>query len=87
MNANEVKIRESELAKFETAATLTVEILILTKEIKTEIDLAAQCTERQNLCGYRTHRDKATRAYKECYVLREKLREEIEKIKEEKEEK
>lgn len=46
MNANEIKIRESELAKFETAATLTVEILILTKEIKTEIDLAAQCTER-----------------------------------------
>ena len=82
MNANEVKIRESELAKFETAATLTVEILILTKEIKTEIDLAAQCTERQNLCGYRTHRDKAPRAYKECYVLRDKLREELLRLRE-----
>lgn len=78
---------KASLQNLKRAATLTVEILILTKEIKTEIDLAAQCTERQNLCGYRTHRDKATRAYKECYVLREKLREEIEKIKEEKEEK
>lgn len=82
MNANEIKIRESELAKFESAATLTVEILILTKEIKTEIDLAAQCTERQNLCGYRAHRDKATRAYKECYVLREKLRDELRRLRE-----
>lgn len=82
MNANEIKIRESELAKFESSATLTVEILILTKEIKTEIDLAAQCTERQNLCGYRAHRDKATRAYKECYVLREKLRDELRRLRE-----
>ena len=87
MNADEIKINSSDLKNFQNAAIIAAEITILKAEIESYTKDAWKAIKKTDLKGYRKIREKLAATYSEIYVLQDKLRDEIEKIKKEKEEK
>ena len=87
MNADEIKINSSDLKNFQNAAIIAAEIAILKAEIESYTKDALKAIKKTDLKGYQKIREKLAATYSEIYVLQDKLRDEIEKIKKEKEEK
>lgn len=87
MNADEIKINSSDLKNFQNAAIIAAEITILKAEIESYTKDALKAIKKTDLKGYRKIREKLAAAFNEIYVLQDKLRDEIKKIKKEKEEK
>lgn len=87
MNANEIMLEKGKLDRFETISYLSAEIKILREEIESYTKDAVKAIKKTDLKGYRKIREKLAATYSEIYVLQDKLRDEIEKIKKEKEEK
>ena len=87
MNADEIKINSSDLKNFQNAAIIAAEITILKAEIESYTKDAVKAIKKTDLKGYRKNREKLAAAFNEIYVLQDKLRDEIEKTKKEKEEK
>ena len=87
MNAEEIKINSSDLKNFQNAAIIAAEITILKAEIESYTKDALKAIKKTDLKGYQKIREKLAATYSEIYVLQDKLRDEIEKIKKEKEEK
>ena len=87
MNADEIKINRSDLKNFQNAAIIAAEITILKAEIESYTKDAVKAIKKTDLKGYQKIREKLAATYSEIYVLQDKLRDEIKKIKKEKEEK
>ena len=83
MELGEIYLKSEDLNAYDTAGNLAAEIAVLTEEIGQEAKLAAKRFQRLDLEGYKKHRANAAELYKRLFVLKRKLREEIEKTEKE----
>ncbi len=81
MKSKDIKIHKSDIEKYETAAYIVAEIVILNAEIRRHADEAAkQILKKISYDGYIKERDKIAEKLKQVFCYQEMASAEIKKV-------